>query len=352
MPKSRSNAIVLPSVVIDGHSTRPSVKRRERAVARRRPTPAASRCSRRRRDRRRRRATCRRALHIGHSCRASRAVSSVYAYAPSVAARRRSTQPQLGLIEVAAALAPPLVGRDAARDEREPLAVGRRRRAELVDVAIVGHRHRRAAVARHAKDVVHAGDVVARRAEVDPPAVARPAVELLEPVVQRQPADARRSRASARRCRRRRCASRRTRARVPSGENSGRRSFAGSAHEQARVAAGGRHRPDVAARRERDLAAVGRDARLGERVFGRRRSAESGRRTGRSPGGQRAAIRGEPPHVELRMRRTIAPDLEWSRMRWVAARSFVAWPTQVPERPWVADWLKEFAGDKRRSLGA
>ena len=37
-------------------------------------------------------------------------------------------------------------------------------------------------------------------------------------------------------------------------------------------------------------------------------------------------------------------------MRWVAAAllSFVA--TQAPERPWVAEWLKEFAGDSRGAV--
>ena len=64
----------------------------------------------------------------------------------------------------------------------------------------------------HAKDVVHAGDVAARRREVEPPAVARPRVQPLEPVVERQPLERRRSRASGRRCRRRRCGRRRTRA--------------------------------------------------------------------------------------------------------------------------------------------
>ena len=63
-------------------------------------------------------------------------------------------------------------------------AVGRRRREELVRVAIAADRHRRAAVSRHAIDVVHAArQVVAVRKEVQPLAIARPPVELIQPVV-------------------------------------------------------------------------------------------------------------------------------------------------------------------------
>ena len=53
--------------------------------------------------------------------------------------------------------------------------------------------------------------------------------------------------------------------RSPSGEYSGRDSFGFVRDEQARLAAGGGHGPDVAARDERDLRPVRRDRRFGKR---------------------------------------------------------------------------------------
>ena len=182
--------------------------------------------------------------------------------------------PQLRLVDVAAGLAPPLIRSDAARAERQPVAVGRRRRAKFVDVPIGRDGRRRAALAGHAEDVVHARDVVARRAEVDPPRIARPAVQLLQPVVPRHSAErAGRERddvdvaAAGPRGDERELASVGREERAPVVGRIGR--------EQARVAAAGRDGPDVAAGRERNLTPVRRDARLAERVLGRRRRRRS-----------------------------------------------------------------------------
>ena len=80
-------------------------------------------------------------------------------------------EPNLALVEMTVAVAPPLRPRVGARRDRDRVASRRRRREVLRRVAIGGHRHRRAAVDRDAIDVRHAGDVVTARREVHPLAV-------------------------------------------------------------------------------------------------------------------------------------------------------------------------------------
>ena len=104
-------------------------------------------------------------------------------------ARRREPahDPDFGLVQMRVALAPPLARAVAARAERDRLPVGRRRGGELVREAIGGHRHRHAAGGADAIDVV-AGDLARARRVVDPLSVARPAIQQLVAVVERQPA--------------------------------------------------------------------------------------------------------------------------------------------------------------------
>src|SRR5262245_20196068 len=84
---------------------------------------------------------------------------------------------------MAAGPSPPLLRSIAARDELEAAAVGRSRTAYLVDIPGPADGHRHPARARHAEDVVHAPNVVAEGAEVDPARIARPAIQLLEAIV-------------------------------------------------------------------------------------------------------------------------------------------------------------------------
>ena len=118
---------------------------------------------------------------------------------------------------------------------------------------------------------------MAGRTEVDPAAVVRPAVQLLEAVVPGQPPHGARGErehvdvAAAR-------AGRDERDLAAVGRNIGRRSVAGSAMSSRASPPRGGHGPDVAARREGNLASVGRDARLGVRKL--RRGAGRGRRGG------------------------------------------------------------------------
>ena len=96
--------------------------------------------------------------------------------------------PDFRFVKVAVAFAPPLTRSDAARRKRDGGIVRRGRGEEFVRVAIRAHRQRRPAFGADAKDVVHSGDVAARRREVEPAAVARPRVELIVRVVKRDAA--------------------------------------------------------------------------------------------------------------------------------------------------------------------
>src|SRR5437763_12853337 len=96
-------------------------------------------------------------------------------------------QPELRLVHVAAAVPPPLSRGAAVADEGERLAVRRRRGVVLVDHALVGDHHWRAAGGGDAVDVVGGVAGAAVRGEVDPLAVARPGVELIARVVAGQP---------------------------------------------------------------------------------------------------------------------------------------------------------------------
>ena len=82
------------------------------------------------------------------------------------------------------AVPPPLSGCASPRGDRERASVGRGSREELVGIPIAADRHGRAAVRRNPIDIIHiAGKLVRIREEVQPLAIARPAVELIESVV-------------------------------------------------------------------------------------------------------------------------------------------------------------------------
>ena len=85
---------------------------------------------------------------------------------------------------MAVTFAPPLTRGDTARGKRECLPVRRRRAEKLVRVTIGADRHRRAAVHTDAIEIVETTDVAAGGREIDPTAVARPAIELIEAVVE------------------------------------------------------------------------------------------------------------------------------------------------------------------------
>ena len=102
--------------------------------------------------------------------------------------RRRALppQPDLGFVQVAVPLPPPLAAGHAARRKRQRPAVGCGRREVLRGVPIGAHLHGSAALARDAVDVVHPRDIARRGREVHPAAVGRPAFHQLARIIERQ----------------------------------------------------------------------------------------------------------------------------------------------------------------------
>ncbi len=166
-------------------------------------------------------------------------------------------------VEMAVAFAPPLGRAGAARGDRENFSIRRGRREKFIRITIGSDRHGSAALNADAINVVHAGNIVARRLEIDPAAIMRPACGLLVRVVIGEPAE------------------------IPGGESedvdiaisrsSGRKRELATVwrkertrfdrrmgDEQVRFAAGRRYGPNIAAGNEGDLFAVGRDAGLGK----------------------------------------------------------------------------------------
>ena len=177
--------------------------------------------------------------------------------------------PDLALVEMARALAPPLGRSDAPRREGEGRSVRRRGRKKLAGVAVGRDRHGRAAFRRNAVDVVHAGDVPAVRREVDPLAVGRPGIELLVGVVVGQALQLSRVERQDVNVAVARAVRGKGEPFAVGGEERarlGRR----VRDEEVRRAAGRGRRPDVASRGEDDGAAVGRQRGLGQRGASRR----------------------------------------------------------------------------------
>ncbi len=98
-------------------------------------------------------------------------------------------QPDFGFIEMAVAVPPPLGGTDAFGDEGELPAIGRRRAAKLVVIAISRHFERRTAIDAYAKDVVCASDVIAVGSEVEPFAIPRPCIKELGRIAVGEPGE-------------------------------------------------------------------------------------------------------------------------------------------------------------------
>ena len=200
--------------------------------------------------------------HMGQACLAS-------------AGRRRwylpdsgdGLEPELGLVDVGVAVAPPLGAADAFGDEGEVLAVGRGSAFELVEVALATDFERGAAGGADAEDVALAGDVVDGGGEVEPFAVGGPGVERFGGVgvgeagelaggegedvdVAHAGAGGDEGEAGA------------------IGGVEGPRLGGGMGDEEVGFAAGGGYGPDVAAGDEGDLAAIGGDGGLAERREG------------------------------------------------------------------------------------
>ncbi len=92
--------------------------------------------------------------------------------------------PDLGFIQMAVPVAPPLRIAHTPRRERHRVAVRRRGRLKLVGEAIGTDGHRSASLGAHPVEVVLAPDVVGAVREVEPLAVARPGVELIQAVIE------------------------------------------------------------------------------------------------------------------------------------------------------------------------
>ncbi len=176
---------------------------------------------------------------------------------------RGAHDPDLALVEMAVPLAPPLRRGVGAGGDGHRLAAGRRRREILRRVPVRRDRHRRPAFDADAVDVQHPGNLVAVRLKQHRLAVGGPAAHQLVRVVVREPRHV--------------AAREREHVHVAVPRASGgegeplavrreqrARLGGGMRHEQPRVAAAGRHFPDVAAAHERDRGTVGRNARLGK----------------------------------------------------------------------------------------
>ena len=164
---------------------------------------------------------------------------------------------------MAVAVPPPLRIAVAARREGHGSAIRRGRGLKLVGEAVGAHRHRRSALHAHAIQIVLAADVLRSVREVDPAVVARPGVELVQAVVERQSLEfAGRQRedvdvATA--------GPRGNEGQLrPIGRVEGPRFLRGVGNQQMRFAAFGRHYPYVATGNEGDLRTCGTQRRLGE----------------------------------------------------------------------------------------
>ena len=94
-------------------------------------------------------------------------------------------QPNLTLIDMAVAFAPPLAAAETVAGEGDRAAIMRRGSLIFVRVKVAANSHRRAAVAADAKNV--RAHLEATRGEINPTAVSRPGVESIWGVVKGQP---------------------------------------------------------------------------------------------------------------------------------------------------------------------
>jgi hypothetical protein len=184
--------------------------------------------------------------------------------------RRDRFQPQLGFVDVRVAVAPPLTVAQALGHQSHRLAVGRRRALEFGQVALAADLQRRAAGRRDAEDVALPRDVVGARGEIDPLTVTRPAVQGLARLRIGQALQFARGE-------RQHIEVGVAAARGDEGQPApvwrigGPRLCGGIGDQQPGLTALGGNRPDVAARNEGDLGAVGRQGGLGQGRQGRHR---------------------------------------------------------------------------------
>ena len=87
---------------------------------------------------------------------------------------------------MAVPVTPPLLIANAARGERDRRSVRRWRSLKFVGKPIGAHGHRRPAFRTHTVNIILAAHVVRSGGEINPLAVARPRVELLHSVIERQ----------------------------------------------------------------------------------------------------------------------------------------------------------------------
>jgi len=86
-------------------------------------------------------------------------------------------KPELGLVNMGVAFAPPLRTGNPLGDKHDGFAVRQRRGFKLIHVALGGNFERRSTCCSHPEDVTLSGNVIHRRGEVEPLAVMRPRVE-------------------------------------------------------------------------------------------------------------------------------------------------------------------------------
>ena len=125
------------------------------------------------------------AISAPHRPQLFRAAGWCYAFIGSRAAIERSQQPDFRLIDVTVAFTPPLAGGNTARGKGKRLSIRRGRAEELVGVTIGADEHRRAAGNADAMQIIEI-DVATARGEIDPAAVLRPRIELIETIVKRE----------------------------------------------------------------------------------------------------------------------------------------------------------------------
>ena len=201
---------------------------------------------------------------------------------PAILRAVHGLEPHLGLVDVRMAVAPPLLAGDAPGHQGQGPAVRGRRGLELIEIALGADLQRRAAGGANAEDVPLALDVVPRRGEVDPRSVRRPAVQDLARVGPGQPGDLSRGQGQDIDAVRPIAGGLEGEPR-PVGRVQGPRLRGGMGHQQMGHSPRRRDGPDVAARDEGDLLAVGRHRRLGQgRTRLCRREAGAGQNAGQN----------------------------------------------------------------------
>ena len=189
-------------------------------------------------------------------------------------------EPQLGLVDMAGAVAPPLPATQAACVEHEHRPVGRRGCLKFREECLARDLHRGSAIGGDAENIGLPRDILHAAREIEIFAVGRPGVELLARLGIGQPGH--HAAGEIEHIEVRAATARRSEGEAGAVGRIQRAAFGGGiGDERVGDAAARRDFPDIAARGKRDQAAIGRQARLGQSrprdLCTERRRGENGR---------------------------------------------------------------------------